>query len=329
MKLFAKTSLRAQKPEAHQDIRSSMNLSLITSSAVTIFDRFLFAPSNPAIVAAFRIGFAILVLINTCVLIPKAELWFSDRGLLKATTARTVNADHYWSLFTHCDVPQAMIVAGLWLMLVHAALMLLGCWSRLQAACLFFWLTCYGHRNTLITDGEDTVFRLFAFFMMFMPLDACYSLRHGAWLPSWLRLASTASAYLWGMRLVQIEVTLIYASAAISKLSGRTWRDGSAMYYVMQFQDHWGRTIGSQFLDSPTIIRALTWGGLGIECLLPFALWWPPSRRWAILFGIAFHLSIEATMHLFLFEWIMILGLISFLDQPSRQASATKTIIER
>ncbi len=62
-------------------------------------------------------------------------------------------------------------------------------------------------------------------------------------------------------------------------------------------------------------IAALTWGTLIVEGLLPLALWFRPTRHAAMVVGIAFHLLIELNMHLFLFEWIMIVGLLSFWDR--------------
>ncbi len=81
------------------------------------------------------------------------------------------------------------------------------------------------------------------------------------------------------------------------------------------------------WFDAAWFVKSITWTSLALELILPFALWWPPTRRLAVVVGILFHLAIEATLNLFLFEWIMILGLIAFL-QP-HQLSATKTIIDR
>jgi hypothetical protein len=51
-----------------------------------------------------------------------------------------------------------------------------------------------------------------------------------------------------------------------------------------------------------------------LEWLLPLALWLPRTRKAALLIGILFHLSIDYTMNLFLFHWLMIVGLLSFAE---------------
>ena len=61
------------------------------------------------------------------------------------------------------------------------------------------------------------------------------------------------------------------------------------------------------FAVGPRFVLALEW-------ILPVALWVKRSRKIAVAVAIAFHLAIDWTMNLFLFHWIMILGLLSFLS---------------
>ena len=273
-------------------------------------DRFLFDSCDPRVAPLIRIAYACLLIIYTLVWMQDAQLWFTDAGVITSETVQRMSDGARWSLLFFLPSTANVVHACLGLLLLHAALLLLGCWSRVQVACIFVWLVSFQHRNPLICDGEDTVFRWFAFLMIFMPLDCAWSLVQ-RWRSSPFRQATSADA--WALRLMQIEVTLIYASTAWNKLQGATWQNGTALYYVSQMTDHFGRVpVPSSLTESLPLIRVLTWTVLTIETLLPFALWWRPTRRIAIVAGIALHLGIEATMHLFLFEWIMIVGLLSF-----------------
>jgi len=199
-------------------------------------------------------------------------------------------------------------------------LMLFGVFSRVQAAAIFVWLVSFQNRNPLINDGEDTVFRIFAFMMIWLPLDAYWSvLRRSS--ESVARARSHASA--WGLRLIQIEMAAIYASAAISKLSGETWQNGTAMWYVSRMTDNFGRLVPSVYFDHFWVSAGLTWGALFIEATLPVALWFRGTRKLAILAGVALHLGIELSMNLFLFEWVMMLGLLAFVV-PSEWGIASR-----
>jgi hypothetical protein len=122
-------------------------------------------------------------------------------------------------------------------------------------------------------------------------------------------------------------MTAIYASAALSKFYGETWRDGTAMWYVSRMTDNYGRWIPSTYFDIGWVSASATWGALLVEALLPIALWFRPTRPLAILAGIGLHLSIELSMNLFLFQWIMMLGLMAFVVPSEWTRRRARTIL--
>jgi hypothetical protein len=191
--------------------------------------------------------------------------------------------------------------------------MLLGIFSRFQAACIFFWLVSFQHRNPLIMDGQDTAIRMLAFFFIFLPLDYRWSL--SGWL---LKRRSTVQQRVpsaWALRLVQLQMTLIYLSATVSKMQGETWRDGTALYYVFQLPAFFGKWPVADFmLESELLIRLGSWSVLLVEALVPLALWWKPTRQPALVLAIGLHLVLEYSMNTFLFQWIMIVGFLAFFN---------------
>jgi hypothetical protein len=279
---------------------------------LTKFDRFLFDSLSPVMCSVIRIAYATLLLIFIAAWIADANIWFTENGVLRAETAQAINNREYWSVFFWLPQRAEFIYVGLGILLLQTLLLWLGCWSRLQAVGIFLWLTSFQHRNPLICDGEDTVFRLFAFFMIFMPLDYAWSLRkRNAHKASCL---TTEAASAWALRLMQFQVTAIYLSTAWSKWQGTTWRDGTALYYVSRMDDIFGRFWMPPWLfEIPWIVKTATWGVLGVETALPWLLWYRPTRWIAIILAFGLHLAIEYSMHLFLFEWVMVVGLLSFV----------------
>ena len=276
------------------------------------YDRFLFEGCDPKLVSAFRIGYALLLFVYVATWSHGYSMWFTEQGVLGIKAASQFGTASSSSLLFHFT-SSSFAALGLGLLTVHAVLLLLGVWSRLQAGCIFIWLVSFQHRNPLICDGEDTVFRLFALFMTLMPLDAYWSLTRKRGLTP---LAQAPFSQAWGMRLVQIQMTMIYLSAGISKLAGSSWWDGSAMFRVSRMENYGGRDWLPMFwTETPWMLQWATWLGLAIELSLPVLLWLKPTRRLAIVLGILFHLAIESILNLFLFEWIMILGLLTFLDR--------------
>ncbi len=288
-----------------------MNIRSALRSSRRAYDRFLFASCAPETCVVLRILFALLMLVYTVVWMRDGSFWFSDEGVLSVRSAQALLHECQWSLFFWVAGSPELVQFGLWMLLIHSVCLLLGCYSRVQAACIFFWLVSFQHRNPVICDGEDAVFRLFAFFFIFLPLDHTLSLSNRR--PALAPQAGRARA--WGLRLIQIEMSLIYLSAAWCKYLGAPWRDGSALYYVYQMPDLFGRgPLPAWLLESEPLTRLATWSVIAIEALLPLGLWWRRTRTLAVFVGFGLHLTIEYSMHLFLFQWIMMVGLLSFVD---------------
>ncbi len=282
-------------------------------------DRWLFELPSPSICSLLRIAYAPLLMINFAMWWRESDRWFSDAGVLQAATMQEISAGANPSLLYWLPGDPLVIKVCLALCMGQAALLWLGIWSRFQVACLFVWLVSFQHRNMLICDGQDVLMRLLAFYLIFMPLDHAWSVAgwwrgrkgtHGE-----LKVGSAGLPSAWGLRLVQLQITAIYLSTAWEKYQGVTWRDGTALFYVARMDDLYGRFALPDFLfETPWMLAAMTWGVLWLEALLPVLLWPRRTRFWALLLAYGLHLSIEATMHIFLFEWLMLVSLLSFVD---------------
>jgi hypothetical protein len=244
-------------------------------------------------VHVLRIGYALLLLINILTWAPNLERWFGETGVLPLANARLIVDE---------DAPILLAYIPLWvaygLLLANALLLLANFYPRIQAICVLIWLTQFHDRNIAIVDGEDTLFRLFAFYLALCPDPR-----------------RAPKAIPWALRLFQLQIAVIYLSSAIEKTWGHDWTNGDALYYVARLDDWFGKLPVPAFVfDNLTVVKLLTWSVLALEWGLPIALFTRRTRRIAVAIGIAFHLSIDWTMNLFLFHWIMILGLLSFLE---------------
>ena len=270
-----------------------------------------FAARDPRLAGVLRIGYGILLLINLAMWAPDLRLWFSEAGLLPLAAARDIVNEHaptvlgwisaeWWSWLCY-----GVLVAA-------AVLLTVGWHSRIQAIVVLIGLTSFQNRNYAIVDGEDTVFRLFAFYLALCPAGWAFSLdarrRKRRGLPEEPPIP-------WGLRLLQIQMSVIYLSSAIEKSMGSEWTSGTALYYVSRLDDSFGRLPVPGFLfETLWITKLLTWSVLALEWGLPVFLWIKKTRRAALVVAIVFHLSIEYSMNLFLFHWLMILGLLSFAE---------------
>lgn len=264
------------------------------------------------VVAALRIGYASLLLINVLCWWPDLDRWFGDSGVLSLAASRTVINPQCLTLFQVLPTDRTTLYIVYGLFVTQLAALLVGWKPRLQAVCTFVWLVSFQHRNNLIFEGEDTLFRIFGFLLIFMPLGNAWSVDR------WLRRNDRPTPSLtvdgWSVRLLQLEVTMLYFSAAWSKLLGTPWRDGTALYYVTRLDEYWGRfPIPAMVVDSEWILRGLTWSTMALEFTIPVLIWFAPTRRFALVLVVVFHLACDYTMHLFLFHWIMLVGWMAFL----------------
>jgi hypothetical protein len=149
--------------------------------------------------------------------------------------------------------------------------------------------------------------------MIFLPLDHRWSLlRKIRGIPS-----TAGQEHTWALRLIQLQMSIIYLSAAWCKLLGETWRDGTALWIVSRSDDYFGRFWVPEVFFEPIFLQGLTLATLAIELLVPVTLWIPRLRVPSLIVATLFHLGIEYSMNLFLFQWIMLVGLLSFCSPCS------------
>jgi hypothetical protein len=280
---------------------------------VARWNHFFFAARDPRLAGVLRIGFGVLLLINVLSWAPDLRLWFTEQGLLPAAAARDIVNEHAPTVLGWVDAPS---VPWPWLcygVLVAAAVLLTVGWhTRVQAILVLIGLVSFQNRNYAIVDGEDTLFRLFAFYLALCPAGWAFSLDARRRKRRGLDVPPPAP---WGLRLFQIQLSVIYLSSAIEKTTGADWTSGSALYYVARLDASFGKFPLPAFLfASLGLTKLMTWAVLVLEWTLPVLLWLKRTRRWAIVVAIGFHLAIDYTMNLFLFHWLMILAILSFAE---------------
>lgn len=272
---------------------------------------FFHGPVSPRVCAVLRIGFGLLIFINFLVFYPEVDRWFGPNGLLPFEASRTIVDPDTVTIFQWFPESAAFVRACLILLLVQSLCLAAGFFGRFNAACVFVLMTSFHHRNMALIDAEDNLMRIACFLLIFMPLDDAFSLRN---LIARIRRHPRQLEHFpaWPLRLMQIEMSLIYLSTALLKLRGEDWRSGSALYYAVQIDLFKRFPMPAFLIENPALSSLATWGIMALELALPVGLWIRRTRPFAIAAGILMHLTIEYSMNLFLFQWAMIVGLFSF-----------------
>jgi hypothetical protein len=280
----------------------------LPARAAAAWDAFFFRPVDARFVDGFRIGYAALLLVNCLVYLPFVETWWGSEGVLPFEVARRLSDPDTLTIFTWLPKDDVTLWICFSLFTLQVVGLLVGYKSHVQAVCVFIWLTSFQHRLYLINDGEDTVFRLFGFLLIFMPIGGSLAV------DAWSRRLETPRVPAWALRLVQFQTALIVFCTGWEKLRGATWLDGTAMYYVSRLNDFFGRfPVPAALLDSLPALQAMTWSTLALELALPLLVWFRAITVPVLVAAVAFHLAIDYMMNVFLFQWLMILGWFSFL----------------
>jgi len=192
--------------------------------------------------------------------------------------------------------------------------------------CVPHWYVTFSLGTTMtLPNGGDSVARIAALLMIPMCLgdDRLWHWRQpaGPLPPRWRGAAYAGHLFL------RLQVAIIYLSAVVAKLTVGSWRDGSFMYQVLH-DPYYGspafaRPLVGAVVDTPPLVRGLTWGTIAIELAIAASMAGGPRvRRAALVLAIALHGSIIVMLGLASFGLIMIALLA--LASVSGVAAATR-----
>jgi hypothetical protein len=236
--------------------------------------------------------------------------WYTDAGWLQGTEAREAAGPLRFSPLQYVHDP---IYAHAFLGFTAAVAVgfTLGWQTRIMSILLYLCMLSLYHRNVSSNGGPDAVPAILTFYTMLCPCGAAYSLdalrtakKRGTW--------AEPVILPWSLRLLQMQICLIYFQSCVIKSQGQLWLNGTTVHYVLfnrefaQFNLEW-------LAQYPLLINAMTHGALLIEFALAFWLWFKPTRRWAILGGIALHMGIRPILNVPGFGEVMIATYVTFL----------------
>jgi Vitamin K-dependent gamma-carboxylase len=136
-----------------------------------------------------------------------------------------------------------------------------------------------------------------SFYAMLCPCGAAYSLDA-------LRAARKRGGTLaeplispWPMRMLQMQLCLIYFQSCVIKSRGPLWLNGTTVHYVLHNREF--AFLNMEWLTQyPLVINVMTHGAMLIQYALAFWLWFRPTRRWAMLGGVALHTSLRVMLNI-------------------------------
>ena len=241
-----------------------------------------------------------------------AEVWYSDVGMMPLRLLPRISPTTPTLMSGLSDTGMAIAFFVLWA--VVALLLLVGWQTRLMSILNLILLVSVVNRNQLVVTGADGVMQALAFWSIFLPLGRYYALDVRR------RLAEPRPiTYAFPVRMLQLQIALIYILTTIFKLQGQTWISGDALYMAMQVKMHTFPLADWMLINvPPSILRVLTYIALLIEggfSILVFApVFQPYLRRAGLIAGICLHVGIGIVMNVPNFPLVMIISYLTLLD---------------
>jgi hypothetical protein len=277
------------------------------------WNRFFFAPQLPTPVALFRILYGVMAIATLILLRPDWLAWYGPHSWMSLSTMHEMEPGMRLNVFAVIPQTNAAIEALFWIALASAILLTIGLFTRVNTIIVFLCLASIDQRNLNILNGGDTFLRVAGFFLVFAPAGAAFSVDRLIRMRRGREPAEIPTSSPWAQRMIQIELALVYFVSFCWKIQGPSWIHGTALYYVYHL-DEIQRFPVPQWLLTPTILKLGTWAALAMEFSLGVLIWIKKLRYVILTLGLLFHLYLEYSLNVPMFQWDVLSAYVLFID---------------
>jgi hypothetical protein len=251
------------------------------------WERFFFTPESTAPLAVFRIAYGVVAVLWTLTQLPHLFTFYGPDGVLP--TPPPVPSGQWSVLTTLNSVPALAVV---WLATLLAALALTaGASPRIAAIVLLIGIIAFTRRDPYVLNGGDLLLRVLAVYLVFAP--SAESLSWDRWRKDRAHFWEFPLRAPWAMRMLQVQLSVVYLAAVWAKLQGDVWRNGTALSFALRMTDQLRVPNPGFVAGSPLLVEWLTFGTLLVELSIGLFVWNRRARWWVLGAGFLMHLGIE------------------------------------
>jgi hypothetical protein len=193
---------------------------------------------------------------------------------------------------------------------VLAVLFMFGILKRVVGVALFLCIFSLNLRNQFILDGSDNVI---AVTLPFLVLSNSYKyFRFSNYIKDkpikYLNLYNSVLVPIMGFAVIgfMIQISYVYFFTALHKLQGKSWLNGTAIYYTMRVQDFNATNWNIPLTKNYYFVVLGTYFTLFWELSFAFLVWFRETKFYVLVLGVVLHIGIWIFMRIDNFSWIMI-----------------------
>jgi hypothetical protein len=251
----------------------------------------------------------------------------SDFFSASGVAPRQPVVEDQWGVFGYWTDDQALMIG--WCLLLASAIALTVGWHTRIAGVLVFLLLCsFQYRNPYIFNSGDALMRIEALFLALAPSGAALSLDqrriNG-------RFWSAQDEAPWGIRLLQIQLTVIYVATFMIRQRGGKWPDGTALSYALRLKDMLIFPAPQWVTASAPLMNIATWTTLFLELAIGILVWNRRCRPYVLIAGVLLHGTILLTIAVGFFTPAMFVLYLAFVDAETirRLPETSKHLAQR
>ena len=255
----------------------------------------------------FVVAFALLLLIRFVLTMTVLMPWGAfpeafDTDAFAKISATEPAAYPRWNLFAIGDgrlthyVLGAVYVSALILLAIRRS-------GRFATGIVFALTVSFNQEFSLLLSSGDALLACIAFWLWILP-----ETRLGA---SGERVVPRVS-----IEILQAQIVLVYVATGLHKALQPDWISGRALHVLWEAESVYVRSWSSALQETPILSAIGTFATLIFELTFPLGIWSQRLRPFYLGAGVLFHLTIELTMRVTNFTWVMLACYSIFLSAP-------------
>jgi hypothetical protein len=273
------------------------------------WQRFWFEPESTASLAILRIAVGFLSFAWALALLPDLYAFFSAHGVEPVPPGHLAAGS--WGVlnfFPGYSVALVLYAA----MLVASLCLLVGYRTRWASLVVFVAIISFENRAPSIWNSGDGLLRILTFLLMLAP--AGESLSIDRWRTNRQQFWEFPRRAPWAMRLIQVQISVLYLSSVWLKLHGPEWRDGTAVSYAIRLQDFQRFALPHLLSHSLLFSSLMTYWTLAVELMIGILVWNRAARPLVLFLGVALHLGLDFNLRLGFFSEAILVSYLAFLS---------------
>ncbi len=286
-------------------------------SIIQFWDKFFFSPKPTEGIALFRIVWISIISLYFLFDLENLATFYGPHAILSMETVKSGFSKPHINVFQIFGVSYSTLYLFMGIYALSLFTSLIGFYTRTSLIVVTICMVSLHQRNIWLLSSSETLMRIVSILLVCSPcghslsIDSFLSKRSGKplqkiWAP-------------WALRLIQIQLSVVYVWTVWHKLKGDNWIDGTAVYYATRLESMTNFPMPF-VLDSILFIKLATWGALVLEFALGTLVWIKEFRKPVIFAGLFFHLGIEYMMSIPFFEIIMMALILNYFTPEELKA---------